>query len=115
MADSTIDPAIFRELQETAGVEFVVDLVDTFLEEAPVMLRSLRDALAARDAEKFRRVAHSLKSNGLTFGALGFAAMARELELGGLDRAADANAQPVEALAGEYARVAAALTELRNA
>ena len=114
MADATIDPAIFRELQETAGVEFVVDLVDTFLEEAPVMLRSLRDALAARDAEKFRRVAHSLKSNALTFGALGFAAMARELELGGLERAAAAT-QPVEALAGEYARVAAALTELRNA
>ena len=115
MGEPTIDPGTFKTLQETAGAEFVADLVDTFLEEAPLMLRSLRDALAARDAEKFRRNAHSLKSNGMTFGALGFAAMARELELGGLERAVNAGAQPLDALEKEYARVAAALAGLRRA
>ncbi len=44
MPESTIDPATFAELQETAGAEFVAELVDTFLEEAPTMLAELRDA-----------------------------------------------------------------------
>ena len=115
MTEPTIDPATFKALQETAGAEFVMELVGTFLEEAPRMLGELRAALAARDAEKFRRTAHSLKSNSLTFGASGLAAMARELELGGLERALAAGPDPMAALAAEYSRVAAALAELRHA
>jgi HPt (histidine-containing phosphotransfer) domain-containing protein len=117
MADSSIDIATFRELQEAAGAEFVVELVDTFLADAPTMLDELRSALGAGEADKFRRAAHSLKSNSLTFGALGLGDMARELEHQGLDQAKSANAQgltPLDALAQEYARVAAALTELRD-
>jgi cysteinyl-tRNA synthetase len=40
-----------------------------------------------RTADRFRRAAHSLKSNSNTFGARTLGAMARELELGGLARA----------------------------
>ena len=115
MTQPTIDSATFDELKETAGAEFVNELVDTFLAEAPLMLADLRSALAAGDADRFRRAAHSLKSNSLTFGALTLGAMARDLELGGLDPVRQANAQPLDALAQEYARVAAALKELRNA
>ena len=49
------------------------------------MLAELKRALAADQAEPFRRAAHSLKSNANTFGALALGALARELELGGLD------------------------------
>ena len=111
----TIDLATFEELRETAGAEFVAELVDTFLEEAPQMLAELRSAQAAAEAERFRRAAHSLKSNGSTFGAIRLAAMARALELGGLAPVAAADGQSIEALAREYARVAAALKELRDA
>jgi len=113
MAQRAIDPIIFEELQQTAGTEFVRELIDTFLMEAPLMLASLDRALAARDAGEFRRAAHSLKSNSNTFGALVLGALARDLELSGLDPAL--NAQSLEALRLEYARVATALTELRHA
>jgi HPt (histidine-containing phosphotransfer) domain-containing protein len=115
MTTPVIDRATFDELQETAGPEFVVELVDTFLTEAPLMLEDLRSALAAGDPDRFRRAAHSLKSNSHTFGALTLGAMARELELGGLDPARAAGGAPLAALADEYARVAAALSELRDA
>ena len=115
MPDATIDPATFEELQATAGADFVKELVDTFLEEAPSMLSELRETFASGDSEAFRRAAHSLKSNSNTFGALSLGAMARELELKGLDPARDAGTHPLDALVQEYARVAAALTELRNA
>lgn len=110
MSEPIIDPSTFAELQETAGADFVNELVQTFLEEAPAMLQELRDALAAGNAEAYRRAAHSLKSNSLTFGARTLGALAREQELGGLPAGQSPSA--VNGLAQEYARVAAALTEL---
>ena len=112
MAAPTIDAATFAELQASAGAEFVAELVDTFLEEAPAMLEELRDALAGERAEAFRRAAHSLKSNANTFGALALGALARDLELGGLE--AGRPPGTLAALADEYARVRADLQGLQR-
>jgi len=108
MAEPVIDSATFAELQDAAGADFVGELVGTFLEEAPQMLAELRAAQADGSAERFRRAAHSLKSNANTFGALRLGEMARQLELGGLV----ADMGPVDALQAEYESVAAALQEL---
>lgn len=110
MSNATIDMAVFKELQEAAGAEFVAELVDTFFEEAPTMLAELRDAQATGLADVFRRAAHSLKSNSNTFGATRLGEMARDLELGGLV----ADTAPLEALEAEYTLVAAALTGLAH-
>jgi len=117
MAEPTIDAATFADLQATAGEDFVRELVDTFLEEAPLMLDALRSALAAGNADAFRRAAHSLKSNSDTFGAFALGALARELELKGLDHAQQTqrSTPPLQPLEHEYARVAAALRERRDA
>ncbi len=115
MAETTIDGATFKELQETAGAEFVAELVDTFLEEAPQMVKELRTALAAGEADKFRRAAHSLKSNSNTFGATRLGEMARDLELKGLVAARAGGAELLDELSHEYARVAAALKRLSDA
>ena len=112
MSASPIDDAVFAELQASAGADFVGELVGTFLEEAPRMLDELRATAASARADAFRRVAHSLKSNANTFGATALGAMARDLELGGLPAAGDDGA--IDALAQEYARVAARLAELRD-
>ena len=114
MDAAVIDPATFAELQESAGADFVAELVGTFLEEAPGMLAELRDARAAADGGRFKRAAHSMKSNCQTFGALALGAMARELELRGLDSDAARDAAALDALDAAYARVAAALTELSH-
>jgi histidine phosphotransfer protein HptB len=108
MPTPSIDSAIFAQLQATAGTEFVSDLVDAFREEAPQLLAQLRSALAAQSGDGFRRAAHSLKSNGMTFGAVAMAEKARELELGGLP----ANAAGVDDLEHEYQRAATALRAL---
>jgi histidine phosphotransfer protein HptB len=110
MAEPVIDPATFAELQDTAGAEFVGELVGTFLEEAPLMLGELRAAQAAASADRLRRAAHSLKSNANTFGALRLGEMARALELGGLVT----DPAPVDAVHAEYERVAAALKALTH-
>lgn len=106
-----IDKAVFEELRDNAGADFVAELIDTFAEEAPQMLADLRSARAAADANLFRRAAHSLKSNSATFGAVQVAALARTLELEGL--AADA-AQDVAAIGAVEAALDKALAALRE-
>lgn len=106
----TIDPTVFAELQASAGADFVVELLDTFFEEAPQMIGEMRAALAAGAAERFRRAAHSLKTNANTFGAGVLGAKARELELGGLP----ADATGIDALQALYDTSVAALKALAN-
>ena len=115
MKEPTIDSATFDELKATAGADFVRELVDTFLTEAPAMLADLRSSFAVNDADRFRRAAHSLKSNSNTFGATALAALAKGLEVGGLASVRDVGGATLDALNGEYARVAQCLMELNRA
>ena len=71
-----LDPVALEELRELGGDEFVVDLVATFAADAPPLLAVLRGS----DVDEVRRAAHTLKSNGTTFGATRFAELCRELE-----------------------------------
>src|SRR5262249_61907407 len=96
------------------GAECAAQLVDAFLEEGLGMLAELRGARADGNAERFRRAAHSLKSNGNTFGAVKLAALAREFELKGLDPEPSRDAAALAALEAEFARAAAELKTLRN-
>jgi histidine phosphotransfer protein HptB len=108
MNPPVIDPHVFDELQANAGADFVLELVGTLAEEAPRLLAELHSALDAGAAERFRRAAHSLKSNSNTFGATRLATMARALELEGLPP----NADGVDALAPEIDTTLAALWAL---
>jgi histidine phosphotransfer protein HptB len=115
MSETTIDVATFEELKNTAGADFVRDLVDTFLAEAPMMLTDLRRSFDANDVERFRRGAHSLKSNCNTFGATAFASLAKKLEIEGLASVRSAGSQSLDALDEEFSRVAQRLRELARA
>jgi histidine phosphotransfer protein HptB len=110
MNSPLIDPQTFAELQANAGADFVVELVDTFAAEAPQILAELRAAFDSAAAERFRRAAHSLKSNSNTFGASRLAELAHTLELGGMP----ASPAPIEALAAELQRSIEALRKLAS-
>jgi HPt (histidine-containing phosphotransfer) domain-containing protein len=76
-----IDQTTFEELKQMSGGDFINELIDAFLEDAPNMLSNMQLALDVKDIESFRRNAHSLKSNANTFGAVELASLAKELEL----------------------------------
>jgi len=84
MPDQIIDRFVFDELSTNTGADFVQELVETFAEEAPGLLAQMWDAQSTGAADPFRRAAHSLKSNALTFGAVRLGELARDLEQGGL-------------------------------
>ena len=76
-----IEQTTFEELKQMSGGDFINELIDAFLEDAPNMLNNMQLALDVKDIESFRRNAHSLKSNANTFGAVELASLAKELEL----------------------------------
>ena len=114
MEQSLIERAVYTALEDRVGADFAAELVDTFLEEASGMLAELRNARAENHAERFRRAAHSLKTNSGTFGASRLTALARELELKGLNADPAHDMDALAALEAEYTRAAAALKDLRH-
>ncbi len=114
MSAPAIDRATFAELQEAAGAEFVTELVDTFLEDAPALLAELRAARTVADADRFRRAAHSLKSNSQTFGATALGTLARALELNGPNADAAVDVAAIDAIDAAYAEAAADLKALSH-
>jgi HPt (histidine-containing phosphotransfer) domain-containing protein len=113
MTDGPIDAAVFNELAETTGADFVGELVAAFLDEAPGMIADLKDAAAHDDQDRFRRAAHSIKSNALIFGAHNLGALGREMELSD-QPATQTTPDQLAALDASYAQAAAALNEMVN-
>ena len=109
-----IDKAVFEELQSTVGADFVTELVATFAEEAAPLLADLRAARQTADADHFRRAAHTLKSNGATFGATELEALARTLERAGLAADPAADEAAIAALQAALNRAVMALQELAH-
>ena len=108
MSPTAIDPRVFEALQANTGADFVLTLVEAFAEEAPQLIAGLREAAAAGDAERFETAAHTLKSNGVAFGATRLAEMARQLERQG----PSAGGAAVQALADELDATLLALRAL---
>jgi HPt (histidine-containing phosphotransfer) domain-containing protein len=80
-AESVIDGLTFAELKTTVGADFIGELVDAYLDDTPRLISELTEALAQRDAIKFSRTAHSIKSSSASLGALPFSILAKELEM----------------------------------
>jgi PAS domain S-box-containing protein len=114
-ADAAVDRRVLEHLAASMGGPFVAELIDTFREDARELIVDLRRALGEADRDSFRRAAHSLKSTSETLGAVGLAALARDLEtLGRTGNLAGAGDR-LDRLADQYDLVARALGELRHA
>jgi PAS domain S-box-containing protein len=114
---SVIDSAAYEELFASTGGDpgFIRELIDTYLADAPDLFAQMRSALAAGDAETFRRAAHSLKSNSASLGALALSAQAKELEMMGKAGTLEGAAAKIAAADVGYARVKVALEQKRAA
>jgi two-component system sensor histidine kinase/response regulator len=99
---ATLDAAQIAELRQTLGDDGVYDeVVDAYLREAPIRLAGMRQALAARDGDALRRLAHVLKGSSLTFGAGAVATLCQNLEQHAGQGAFDVAAPLLEDLARE--------------
>ena len=79
-----LDTAALHRLQDTLGNQaniMIPVLVEDFFKDSVRLLTDARRAMEQGNATDLRRCAHTLKSNGATFGAVALSAAAKELEL----------------------------------
>ncbi len=112
--ETAIDPKIFQELKALVGADFIGELIETFFEEAPVIIKRLEEAHQANNPEVFRRNAHSLKSNAASFGAKRLSEQAKALEMLGRSGELGQTGDSIKLLSIEYKRVAEELKRLRH-
>ena len=117
MGDTVLDPAGFARLLEITGddLEFVDELVDTYLADAVVQLDAMRSAAADGDAAAMVRPAHSLKSSSANVGATHLMEACRSLEADAREGTVPAAVERVEACVLAFADVRAALLADRAA
>jgi len=115
-ADSevSLEAAALKHLRDLGGDEFIAEVVDIFLADSPALIASLRSALERQDTEELRRAAHTLKSNGATFGAAAFAELCRSAEQHAKEGRLDGVSQLLDRIEHEYRVLQEALASLRS-
>jgi HPt (histidine-containing phosphotransfer) domain-containing protein len=65
-----LNPGALAALEEMTGgdVEFLAELIDTWLSDATSQIAMIEQAVFAHDAEALRRAAHTLKSTSQSLG-----------------------------------------------
>lgn len=107
-----IDMSTFLELKDAMGGDYIAEMVDTYCRDASQLMSALILSQQSGDAPVFTRLAHSIKSTSLTFGALNFGALARELEMLGRESRLEETAGKVQQLQVACGQLHAALKEL---
>lgn len=109
-----IDRTILDGLLDSVGNdrEFLAELLQAYFDDSPNLLAAMYTALAAGDAEAFRRAAHSLKSNSTNFGAMALSRMCKQLEGLGKSGTLDGAEATIAQVEAEYARVKGVLQAL---
>jgi HPt (histidine-containing phosphotransfer) domain-containing protein len=97
------------------GEEFLVELIDVYLDDTPMRLAQLLQALDGGDAETMTREAHTVKSSSANVGAMTLSALAQQVEFASRNGRTDSVAAEVGRMAAIFARVKATLEALRNA
>jgi HPt (histidine-containing phosphotransfer) domain-containing protein len=99
-----------RALQRPGAPNLVQKIITLYLNDAPHLVQSMREAVAAEDRGALQRAAHTLKSSSANLGALQLAELCKEMEVQArADRLVDPE-QWISQIEREYARVRAALS-----
>jgi HPt (histidine-containing phosphotransfer) domain-containing protein len=115
-ADATVERGTLDQLVSSLGggdegPAAVAGLIDAFLEDGAAQMATLRSAVERGDAEEAHRAAHTLKSNGATFGAQSFSELCRELETLGREGQLEGAGPLLGQAEEEWERVRASLGE----
>ncbi len=113
--DVSFDVDAHASLRELGGDDFLAEVIDAFLADAPGLVAALRRALDENNPDELRRAAHTLKSNGSTLGARRFSELCRELEQRGKSGQLEAASGLVGQIEEEYRPLEEALAGLVSA
>lgn len=106
-----IDPKVIESMLVLGGGgrDLLCRLIDLFLQDAPLRVAAIRDAVERADAQAAARAAHAFKSASANLGASALAQLCRRLELDCREGSLAAAQGLVTEIEAEYAYVAADL------
>ena len=82
-ADETLDQGVietFRQIDAPGSPDFLLSLIDLFIEEAASQIEVLRSAGQRLDVGVLKATAHSLKGSSMTMGAKRLARLCERME-----------------------------------
>lgn len=115
--EEPVDHAVIQELRGVAHRDqgdFVVELIDQFLQDSTSRLAVLRTAIEGRDTSGITKAAHGLKGSSGTMGARRMATLCARLEAAGRLGQTSGTTELVRELDSEFRKVRAALIAMRE-
>jgi PAS domain S-box-containing protein len=111
-----LHPPALERLMQTIGDDrgLLAALIGTFLNDVPRLVNGARQGLEQGRADEVRRAAHTLKSNGATFGAMRLSELSRELEALARSGILEGTLGLLERIEAEYESVRIALEAVRE-
>jgi HPt (histidine-containing phosphotransfer) domain-containing protein len=106
-----------ERLRDTLGKQadiLLPTLVKSFIDDGTRLLNEASRALQQKNAQDLRRAAHTLKSNGATFGATMLSTVAKQLEQLGRGGQFEGAAELIERAGREFVKAKTELEKLRT-
>jgi CheY-like chemotaxis protein len=110
-----LDASALERLRDTLGKQadmLLPTLVKSFIEDGTRLLNEAGRALQQKNAQDLRRAAHTLKSNGATFGAVMLSTVAKQLEQLGGEGQFEGAAELIERAGREFVKAKAEIEKL---
>jgi HPt (histidine-containing phosphotransfer) domain-containing protein len=109
-----LDPEVIETLRQLnhGQPDFLGEVLTLFLQDAPVRVAAIADALERRSGAELQRAAHAFKGASANIGARQLQDCCRELETAGRNGAFDEAAVLAERVRNELERVRLEITRL---
>jgi HPt (histidine-containing phosphotransfer) domain-containing protein len=104
----------FEELQSDDGSDLIVELIDLYLEDAPLRIRAIREAAVRSEWVQLQRAAHNLKGSSSNLGVRHVAEMSAKLEVAAHADSSDGVDALVQLLEYKFAKAHEALATERR-
>jgi HPt (histidine-containing phosphotransfer) domain-containing protein len=112
-AGRTINNAALDNIRNLQGGEAILaKVIDLYLEDSPLILNNIRDAIKQDDPDALRSSAHKFKSSSANLGADRLAELCKQLEALGRSGSAEGAAAILVEVEGAYESVQASLKEM---
>ena len=109
-----LDAGVFVTLRQMLGQDqFLAEVIDIYLEDAPKLLEVMKKAVAQGKAISLQEAAHTLKSSSAVFGATSLSHFCQELEVSGSSGTWAKAAALMSQVETEYEKVQTALRQER--
>jgi PAS domain S-box-containing protein len=113
---AVLDQKALEQLFNLIGREtrYLVELIDSFIQDADLLLKGMHGSLQKADFEALRRAAHTLKSSSQDFGASHLSELCRSLEVKARSEVLQGAEELENQIRAEYRLVIHALQALRE-